>query len=332
LLPEGATQAPVSGMKRIVVTMGDPAGIGGEIIIKALPRICRQSIPVIVGDLDVMRQAQDALFGRGGCGFKPFGDGSPGDAEFIDLGIIKAAGFGTTGPAFGEASFRYIIEGLKLIFAGEASAIVTCPINKKAVHSAGIKFTGHTELLAHYGGVTEYVMMMANRAMKVSLATIHIPLKDVAASITAGSIFRTIMITYGSLQRYFGIQKPYIKVCGLNPHAGEQGVIGKEEGVIDEAIGLARAAGIHAEGPFPADTLFHKRDCDAYIAMYHDQGLIPVKTIDFSKTVNITLGLPFIRTSPGHGTGFDIAGKGVADPASLIEAYRAAETMSSKTT
>ena len=224
MLPEGATQAPVSGMKRIVVTMGDPAGIGGEIIIKALPRICRQSIPVIVGDLDVMRQAQDALFGRGGCGFKPFGDGSPGDAEFIDLGIIKAAGFGTTGPAFGEASFRYIIEGLKLIFAGEASAIVTCPINKKAVHSAGIKFTGHTELLAHYGGVTEYVMMMANRAMKVSLATIHIPLKDVAASITAGSIFRTIMITYGSLQRYFGIQKPYIKVCGLIPMPANRGL------------------------------------------------------------------------------------------------------------
>ncbi len=332
MLLEGATQAPVSGMKRIVVTMGDPAGIGGEIIIKSLPRICRQTIPVVVGDLGVMHQTQRVLADRGAYDFKPFHCGSLGDAEFIDLGIIKAAGFGSTGPAFGEASFRYIIEGLKLVFSGGASAIVTCPINKKAIHSAGIKFTGHTELLAHYGGVTEYVMMMANRTMKVSLATIHIPLKDVASSIAAGRIFRTIKITHDSLQRYFGIRKPYIKVCGLNPHAGEQGVIGREEAVIDEAISLAHAASIHAEGPFPADTLFHRRDCDAYIAMYHDQGLIPVKTTGFSKTVNITLGLPFIRTSPGHGTGFDIAGKGLADPASLIEAYRIAEIMSSKTT
>lgn len=319
-------------MKRIVVTMGDPAGIGGEIIVKSLPHICRQSIPVIIGDLQAIYQVQKTLFRKGGPGFKPFRNGSIGDAEFIDLGIINRVDPGVTGPKFGEASFRYVIEGLKLVFLGEASAIVTCPISKKSIHSAGIEFAGHTELLAHYSGVTEYVMMMANRTMKVSLVTIHIPLKDVAGSITTDKTLNTIMITYGSLQKYFGIDKPYIKVCGLNPHAGEQGVIGNEEEAVGNAVGLARASGVHVDGPFPADTLFHKRDCDAYIAMYHDQGLIPVKTLDFSKTVNITLGLPFIRTSPGHGTGFDIAGKGVADPTGLIEAYRVAERMSSKTT
>ncbi len=319
-------------MKRIVVTMGDPAGIGGEIIVKSLPHICRQSIPVIIGDLQAIHRIQRTLFRKSEQSFKPFKGGSPGDAEFIDLGIVRTVDFGVTEPKFGEASFKYIIEGLKLIFSGDASAIVTCPVNKRSIHLAGIEFTGHTEILAHYGGVTEYVMMMANRSMKVSLATIHIPLKDVPGSISAGRIANTIMITHGSLQKYFGIDKPYIKVCGLNPHAGEQGIIGNEEEMIEEAIGLARAAGIHADGPFPADTLFHKKDCDAYVAMYHDQGLIPVKTLDFSKTVNITLGLPFIRTSPGHGTGFDIAGKGVADPTGLIEAYRVAERMSSKTT
>lgn len=318
-------------MKRIVVTMGDPAGIGGEIILKALPHICRQSIPVVIGDLQTIYQAQKAIFHKDVPGFKRFGDGLPGDAELIDLGIIDTVDPGVTGPECGEASFRYIIEGLKLLFSGEASAIVTCPINKKSIHSAGIEFTGHTELLAHYGGVTEYVMMMANRAMRVSLVTIHIPLKDVAGSIATDKVLKTITITYRSLQRYFGVEKPYIKVCGLNPHAGEQGIIGKEESAIDEAIGLAKAAGIHTEGPFPADTLFHRRDCDAYIAMYHDQGLIPVKTLDFARTVNITLGLPFIRTSPGHGTGLDIAGKGIAGATGLIEAYRVAEYMSLKT-
>jgi len=133
------------------------------------------------------------------------------------------------------------------------------------------------------------------------------------------------------LKTYFDIKEPYIKVCGLNPHAGEQGILGSEEEAIREAIAAARSIGMHVDGPFPADTLFHRADCDAFIAMYHDQGLIPVKTVDFERTVNLTLGLPIIRTSPGHGTGFDIAGKGLASPSGLIEAYRVAERMSPKT-
>lgn len=314
-------------MKRIAITMGDPAGIGGEIILKSLRHLCKKSIPVLIGDISIVNFLIKSLFGDKKIDFKGFKRGNAGDVELIDLGLVNTIRFGISDPKYGEASYRYITEALKFVFSGEVSAIVTCPINKTSVHLAGIQFTGHTELLAHYGGVTDYVMMMANRSMRVSLVTIHIPLKNVANLLSIERIFTCISITNNSLKTYFGIKNPYLKVCGLNPHAGEQGIIGDEETIIKEAINLAKSLNIYVEGPFPADTLFHKVDCDAYIAMYHDQGLIPVKTTDFGKTVNITLGLPFVRTSPGHGTGFDIAGKGIADPSGLIEAYRVAENM-----
>jgi 4-hydroxythreonine-4-phosphate dehydrogenase len=307
--------------------MGDPAGIGGEVILKSLTHICKKSIPVLIGDISIINHLTKSLFGDKKLILKGFKEGNIGGAEFIDLGLLNTIRFGTSDSRYGEASYKYIIEALKLVCSGEVSAIVTCPINKKSIHMAGIQFIGHTELLAYYGGVTDYVMMMANRSMRVSLVTIHIPLKNVESLLSIERIFKCISITNNSLKTYFGIKEPHIKVCGLNPHAGEQGLIGNEETIIKEAIDLARSLNMHAEGPFPADTLFHKVDCDAFIAMYHDQGIIPVKTVDFRKTVNITLGLPFIRTSPGHGTGFDIAGKGVADPSGLIEAYRVAESM-----
>jgi 4-hydroxythreonine-4-phosphate dehydrogenase len=170
-------------------------------------------------------------------------------------------------------------------------------------------------------------MMMANPRLKVSLVTIHVPLKDVPSLIESENVFRCIAVTFRALKDDFGIRTPYLKVCGLNPHAGEQGIMGGEEAAISAAINRAKASGMRVEGPFPADSLFHRRDCDAYVAMYHDQGLTPLKTMDFARTVNITLGLPFVRTSVGHGTGLDIAGKGVADPRSLIEAYRTAESI-----
>jgi 4-hydroxythreonine-4-phosphate dehydrogenase len=307
--------------------MGDPAGIGGEIILKSLPNLSKKSIPLIIGDSSAINLAAEHLFGGKAPRFSNFKEGGAEGTELIDLKLIEKVRFGKSDPKYGEASYRYIVEALKLILAGEISAIVTCPINKKSINSAGIKFIGHTELLAHYGGTTDYVMMMANRSMRVSLVTIHIPIKEVPRALSVEKIFKTIMITDNSLKTFFGLQKPHIKVCGLNPHAGEEGIMGDEETMINEAIKAARLLGVRAEGPFPADTLFHRINCDAYIAMYHDQGLIPVKTIDFSGTVNITLGLPFIRTSPGHGTGYDIAGKGIADPSSLIEAYRIAEMM-----
>jgi 4-hydroxythreonine-4-phosphate dehydrogenase len=310
--------------------MGDPAGIGGEIILKAIPSLSKESIPVIVGDRKVLGFLSTQLFRVGTLCFKGFREGKPGDAELLDLGLIDSPRLGEVDRACGDASYRYILEALKLIFLGEVSAIVTCPINKTSIHVAGIPFRGHTELLAHYGGVTRYVMMMANRSMRVSLVTIHIPLKDVAGAISAEDVYQSIAVTHSSLVTYFAIERPLIKVCGLNPHAGEGGIMGTEETRIREGIERAKACNISADGPFPADTLFHDTDCDAYVAMYHDQGLIPVKTLDFKRTVNITLGLPFVRTSPGHGTGFDIAGKGVADPSALIEAYRVAENMAAR--
>ena len=320
-----------TAMRRIAVTMGDPAGIGGELILKAFPSMAGQSIPVVVGDLAVIKTLQKTLFSRKTFVFRNFHEGKPGDVEFVDLGLVRNPRFGVTDPAYGAASYQYIIEALKLAFLGDVSAIVTCPISKASVHSAGIDFPGHTEMLAHYSGVQDYVMMMANRTIRVALVTIHIPLRDVPITISREKILRCISITHSSLKAYFDIKEPYIKVCGLNPHAGEQGILGSEEEAIRAAIAAARSIGMHVDGPFPADTLFHRADCDAFVAMYHDQGLIPVKTVDFERTVNLTLGLPIIRTSPGHGTGFDIAGKGLASPSGLIEAYRVAERMSPKT-
>jgi 4-hydroxythreonine-4-phosphate dehydrogenase len=308
--------------------MGDPAGIGGEIILRAVPELCRKSIPVIVGDFRVVDQLASRFSQGRHLSFKAPGEARAGEAEFMDLGVItRDVQFGSIDPMYGHAAHSYIIEALKLVFLNDVSAIVTCPINKTSINLAGIRFVGHTELLAHYAGVTDYVMMMAARAFRVSLVTIHIPVRAVPTEITVQKVFRCIALTDASLKKYFGIRAPRIKVCGLNPHAGEQGVIGDEEEQIKQAMARARSLAINVEGPFPADTLFHKIDCDAYIAMYHDQGLIPVKTMNFAKTVNITLGLPFIRTSVGHGTGFDIAGSGKADPTSFIEAYRTAERM-----
>ena len=308
--------------------MGDPAGIGPEIALKSLPAICKKSIPVIIGDSSVIDQLQKQLKLSSTIQLKPFHQAGPGEAELIDLGLLKDIAFGTLNARYGEASYRYILTALKLLFPGEVAGLVTCPINKAAIHKAGIAFMGHTELLAHYGGVNDYVMMMANPRLRVALATIHIPLALVPSAITEDSLFRCIFLTNRALRDLFGIDKPFIKVCGLNPHAGEKGVIGNEEEIIEKAIDRLTALDINVRGPYPADSLFHKIDCDAYIAMYHDQGLIPVKSIDFKRTVNITLGLPFVRTSPGHGTGFDIAGRGIADPSGLIEAYRMAEKLS----
>jgi len=314
--------------------MGDPAGIGGEIILKALPLLLlsKKSIPVIIGDYSIINaHLRNHTIQIQKPNFKGFMEGQNGDVEFMDVGLLKDSCFGVIDPLYGQSSYHYIIEALKLVFLGEASAIVTCPISKASLHRAGINFPGHTEILAHFGGVTDYIMMMANRGMRVSLVTIHIPLKEVPEKITVERVFKCITITHHSLKTYWNIGNPHLKVCGLNPHVGEQGIIGSEEDAIRGAINRAKSIGITAEGPFPADTLFHSVDCDVYIAMYHDQGLIPVKTMDFRRTVNVTLGLPFIRTSPGHGTGFDIAGKGIADPSGLIEAYRTAEEMCIKT-
>jgi 4-hydroxythreonine-4-phosphate dehydrogenase len=312
---------------RIAVTLGDPAGIGPEIILKALGRLGRKSIPVIVGNRTVLDRAARHISPKPVVLLKPFGCGTLREPEIVDIGTGEGVIFGKSDASSGQASYRYILEALKLVFSGSASAVVTSPITKKSIQEAGIDFMGHTELMAHFSGSREYVMMMANRRLRVSLVTIHVPLKDVPLLVTDERVDRCIRVTAQSLHNDFGIEHPRIGVCGLNPHAGESGMMGTEETRIVTAIEKARAAGIAADGPLPADSLFHRVDYDAYIAMYHDQGLIPVKTMDFARTVNITLGLPIVRTSVGHGTGLDIAGQDLADPASLIEAYRIAEDM-----
>ena len=308
--------------------MGDPAGVGGEIIVKAVEKLTLRSIPVIIGDRSGLESSHRQLPGGGAFKVKPLGQARPGEAELVDpapgSGQIR---LGQSDAACGSASYCYLLTALQLIFSGEVSGVVTCPINKQSIHAAGIPFIGHTELLAHYGGVTDYVMMMANRKLRVSLVTIHIPLREVPALIEPGRVLKSIVVTARALKSDFGIVRPRLKVCGLNPHAGEGGLLGREEEAIIDAVRQARSSGVDVDGPFAADSVFHEPHCDAYVAMYHDQGLVAVKTLDFERTVNITLGLPFVRTSVGHGTGLDIAGKGEADPTSLIEAYRAAESM-----
>ncbi len=312
---------------RIFVSMGDPSGVGSEIILKSLSHIGKKSIPVIVGDMRVIEKTKEVLSLETPKKFVDYGEGKPGDVEFIDLGLVKDVKYGVTSAEYGYASYQYLMEGLKRVLSGESYGIVTCPINKKSFQMAGIEYRGHTELLARLSGLTDCVMMLGNRKIRVSLVTTHVPLREVFGLLTKERVLRTIQITYRALLELFGIEKPVIKVCGLNPHAGEDGLLGNEEEIIREAISRANELGWEVSGPHPADSLFSKRDCDAYIAMYHDQGLIPVKTLDFKRTVNVTLGLPFVRTSPGHGTAFDIAGKGKADPQGLIEAYKLAEKL-----
>jgi 4-hydroxythreonine-4-phosphate dehydrogenase len=228
---------------------------------------------------------------------------------------------------------RSIERAVAFAQSGAAAAVVTNPINKKALRDgAGFAFPGHTEFLAHLGGVARAAMMLACDALRVVPVTIHIPLAEVPEALTAALLTDTILITHAALRRDFGLTAARLAVAGLNPHAGEGGAMGREEiEMIIPVLDALRAEGLDIAGPLSADTMFHpaaRARYDAAICMYHDQALIPIKTLDFAGGVNITLGLPFIRTSPDHGTAFDIAGQGIADPSSLIAALKMADVMS----
>jgi len=227
---------------------------------------------------------------------------------------------------------KYIEEAVKWVRSGRVDAITTCPINKQAINAAGHPFSGHTELLAHFVQASSVAMMFLGSKWKIVLVTTHLPLKDVSRWITANRILSTIRLTNEGMKKYFGIRHPRIAVLGLNPHCGEGGLLGEEEREeILPAIAVAKSQGLKVEGPFPADSFFDlsgDRAFDAVIAMYHDQGLIPIKMFDFKEAVNFTLGLPFIRTSVGHGTAYDIAGRGLADPTNLIKAMQTAAKLS----
>jgi len=323
----------------IGVTMGDPTGIGPEIIVKALStdepfRVCR---PVVFGDHGVLSRAiriQNLSATLEAIDRIPRDGYAPRKIFFFPLTQLEVASlrFGQPDRACGEAMVRYIEAAVKRAKDRDLDAITTCPINKKAMNEAGFSFPGHTELLAHLTEAPSVAMMFLGSKWRIVLATIHLPLKDVSRWISKDRILSTLRLTDEGMKKHFGIPHPKIAVLGLNPHCGEEGLLGDEEKrEILPAIEEAKVLGMDAAGPFPADSFFNmsgRYAFDAVIAMYHDQGLIPIKMIDFKEAVNFTLGLPFVRTSVDHGTAYDIAGKGLADPTNLVKAIFTAANLS----
>ena len=282
---------------RIAITVGDPAGIGPEIAAACAARP------------DVLAVCEPVLYGPA----------SPADLQRFTPGRVSAAA--------GRAAYDAIVAAVADAQAGRVDAIATAPINKEAFAAAGLAWRGHTELLAHLTGASRFAMMFHAAELRVVLLTVHIPLAAVPAALTRDHVESMIALAAEELPR-FGYPRASLAVAGLNPHAGEHGVIGREDDdVLRPAIAASRARGLTVDGPFPADTIFLRAmrgEFDAVIACYHDQGLIPVKMAAFGRAVNVTLGLPIIRTSVDHGTAFDIAGKGKADESSLVEAVRLA--------
>ncbi|BDV41246.1 4-hydroxythreonine-4-phosphate dehydrogenase [Geotalea uraniireducens] len=322
----------------IALTMGDPTGIGPEIIAQtvaepAVAAVCR---PVVFGDNGAIARA-NSLVGAG--------------REFATVSSVNEAA-SLTGPAVpliplttladvdmaygqptaasGDAMYRYIVEAARHCLTGEVDGMATAPINKEAMNRAGHSYPGHTELLAELTGSDEYVMMLAGERLRVALVTIHVSLRDVPSLLSIEKVVQTIRIVNRDVGRYFCC-RPRIAVLALNPHCGEGGMFGdEEEKIIAPAVKLARLAGIEATGPLSADTLFHfavQGEYDAVVCMYHDQGLIPLKLLHFDDAVNVTLGLPIIRTSVDHGTAYDLAGTGRASAKSMIAAVRMAAAM-----
>jgi 4-hydroxythreonine-4-phosphate dehydrogenase len=287
---------------RIGITAGDPAGIGPEIARKA------------AGDPRVTEV----------CDVTIYGAASEADAARFERGRVSAAA--------GRAAYDAIVQAVEDARAGRIDGMATAPINKEAFAEAGLPWPGHTELLAHLTGASRVAMMFYAESLRVVLATVHVPLGDVPRLLTRDRLEGTIELTARELPR-FGYPSPRLALAGLNPHAGEHGLLGPEEGeTLVPAVAACVDRGIDVRGPFPADTLFNRAmrgEFDAVIACYHDQGLIPIKLVAFGRAVNVTLGLPIVRTSVDHGTAFDIAGRGVADPSSLVEAVRLAATLAS---
>jgi 4-hydroxythreonine-4-phosphate dehydrogenase len=319
----------------IGITAGDPAGIGPEIILSALsdPRLYKLCKPLVIGDIGILAAAKKCS----GSALKLISVSSPSKGLFIpgNVDILSISGLDSADISWGNPTLRtgkamveYVIAAIDMAIKKEIAAVVTCPINKMAMNMAGFNYKGHTELIAERTGTRDFVMMLAGDRLKVSLVTIHIPLSKVPLSITTEHISKTIKITGKALVERFGIDFPKIAVAGLNPHAGENGMFGdEEERIIKPALGISAGERYNVSGPYPPDTVFYKalkNKFDAVVCMYHDQGLIPFKMIHFTDGVNTTLGIPIVRTSVDHGTAYDIAGKGKADPGSLIAAIKMA--------
>jgi 4-hydroxythreonine-4-phosphate dehydrogenase len=346
----------------VAITMGDPCGVGPEVIVKAFdsPGFAEGRLPVVVGDrlpleralklvgsparvipiLEPAKELRGSLAGLAAAGGRAIplwsgpARGGSGPAPLTPADIP----FAYPSPAACEAVVSWIRTAAELASAGFVDAVCTCPINKEQLHRQGFSFPGHTEFLQELTGAKNVVMMLAGPVLRVALATIHVPLAEVPGLITKELLRQVIDITSQAMLRDFALKSPRIGVCGLNPHCGEAGKFGVEEiETIRPVIGQLEADP-HPEGdlrplvsgPWPADTVFHRAmagEFDAVVALYHDQGLIPVKLAHFSDAVNVSLGLPIVRTSVDHGTAYDIAGKGFADPGSLIAAVSLASSI-----
>jgi 4-hydroxythreonine-4-phosphate dehydrogenase len=303
----------------VAITMGDPAGIGPEIVLKALadPDIASLAHFVIVGDRDVLRAAEATT----GIAVESLDRVSVRHVDALQGATVVT---GQLDAACGRAAIAYVRDATEMCLRGDAVAMVTAPINKEAVARSGRAFSGHTEFIAELCGVSDSRMMLANARLLVVHVSTHVALRD-ACQPTVPGILRTISLGHEALG-WLGHTAPRIAVCGLNPHAGEHGLFGdEEEQVVVPAIEAARARGIACHGPFAPDTIFIEAwagKWDLVVVMYHDQGHIPMKLLDFANTVNVTLGIPIVRTSVDHGTAFDIAGRGIADPTSMKAALR----------
>jgi len=305
----------------IGITMGDPGGIGPEVILKALtsPEIRAAANYVVIGSEKVLSNISDRVLSD--------------NISVLDLDnfTVNNALSHKPLPDSGKASVEYILKGLDLAINGKIDALVTAPISKEAIKLAGYNYAGHTELLKEKTSVENVVMFMVGKGLRVSFVTTHLAVNEISGAINQENVFSTIQITATGLKTFFGIDQPKIAVCGLNPHCGDGDRFGTEErDVIIPAIERAQKMGINCHGPLSADTVFNKAlngEFDIVVVQFHDQGAIPIKMHAFDSGVNITLGIPVIRTSPTHGTAFDIAGKGIADPGSMIEAIKTAVMM-----
>ncbi len=321
--------------KKIAITMGEPGGIGPEVIVKALINntVRRCCSPVVIGDADIIREA--ARKSKLSIRIRIINDlkevqSGQQTIEVVDIRSPYTFKKNVPSRGAGRAVVKYITKAVELTLNKDVDGMVTAPISKESLSMAGYAWPGHTELLAELTGAKDYAMMFVSRKLRVILCTIHMPLKDVPRKITKHTVLKTIRLAKKG-SALLGIKDPEIAVAGLNPHAGESGVMGNEEvRSIVPAIKAAKKVGFDVSGPYPPDVVFHKAYNGAFdmvVCMYHDQGLIPFKMLAFDTGVNMTVGLPIIRTSPDHGTAFDIAWQNRAEPASMIEAIKLAAKM-----
>ncbi len=316
----------------LALTIGDPAGIGPEIVIKTLlkKKVYQFCQPLVIGTKSVLNY----YLKNSSLSLHPIENITQayfraGTVDLINLGNLKEIAYGKVKSTYGYLAYTYLKKAVELAKTKEVDGLVTAPISKEALHCAGLFYSGHTEILGKLTGIKNLVMLMVNKKLKIAMVTRHLPLKEVAKNLKQEKIFLTIELAQQMLKKYFSLPQPRIVVCALNPHAGDGGVLGKEEKeIIRPAVEKAKKKGYLISGPLPVDVVFqHWQKYDLIITMYHDQAMIPLKLLDPYSLVNVTLGLPFVRTSPGHGTAFDIAGKNIADARPMFSAVKLATEM-----